>query len=54
MSLDTSRRCHHCEEEFAPDELQVLAPPAGDGELICARCVEIILRRAIAKLPRQN
>jgi formylmethanofuran dehydrogenase subunit E len=45
-------RCDHCEEEFAPEELMVFAPPAGDGELICARCIEIKLRRAIAKLPR--
>jgi hypothetical protein len=47
-------RCDHCEDEFAPEELTVLAPPAGDGELICARCIEIMLRRAIAKLPREN
>ncbi|WP_377829516.1 hypothetical protein ACFKHW_07075 [Bradyrhizobium lupini] len=33
--------CDHCEEEFAPEELIVLAPPTGDGELICARCIEI-------------
>ncbi len=45
-------RCDHCEEEFAPEELTVLAPPAGDGELICARGIEIKLRRAIAKLSR--
>jgi formylmethanofuran dehydrogenase subunit E len=45
-------RCDHCEEEFAPEELMVLAPPAGDGELVCARCIEIKLRRAIANLPR--
>ncbi|MBR1330900.1 hypothetical protein [Bradyrhizobium ottawaense] len=45
-------RCDHREEEFAPEELTVLAPPAGNGELICARCFEIKLRRAIAKLPR--
>lgn len=49
-----SVRCDHCEEEFLPDELMVLAPPTGDGELICGRCVEIVLRRAIAKLPREN
>lgn len=45
-------RCDHCEEELAPEELTVLAPPAGDGELICARCIEIKLRRAVAKLAR--
>jgi formylmethanofuran dehydrogenase subunit E len=49
-----SVRCDHCEEDFAPEELTVLAPPAGDGELICARCIEIMLRRAIAKLPSEN
>src|SRR5207302_10251997 len=49
-----SVRCDHCEEEFAPDDLVVLAPPAGDGELTCARRIEIMLRRAIAKLPREN
>ncbi|RXG92000.1 hypothetical protein EAS61_23970 [Bradyrhizobium zhanjiangense] len=38
-------RCDHCEEEFAPAELTVLAPPAGDGELVCARCIEIKLRQ---------
>jgi formylmethanofuran dehydrogenase subunit E len=47
-------RCDHCEEEFTPEMLTVLAPPAGDGELICARCIEIMLRRSIAKLPREN
>ncbi|MCW2194995.1 formylmethanofuran dehydrogenase subunit E [Bradyrhizobium elkanii] len=46
--------CNHCEEEFSPEELVALPPPAGDGELICKRCIEIILRRAIAKLPREN
>lgn len=45
-------RCDHCEEEYAPEELTILAPPAGDDELICARCIEIKLRRAVAKLPR--
>lgn len=45
-------RCDHCEEEFAPEELTVLAPLAEDSELICARCIEIKLRRAVAKLPR--
>jgi formylmethanofuran dehydrogenase subunit E len=49
-----SVRCDHCEEDFAPEELTVLAPPAGDGELICARCIEIKLRRAIAELSREN
>ncbi|MCJ9728948.1 hypothetical protein [Bradyrhizobium sp. PRIMUS42] len=39
------------QKEFAPKELTVFAPPAGDGELICARCIEIKLRRTIAKLP---
>ncbi|WP_157113125.1 hypothetical protein [Bradyrhizobium embrapense] len=47
-------RCDHCEEEFTPEELVVVAPPAGDGELACKRCIEIMLRRAIAKLPREN
>jgi formylmethanofuran dehydrogenase subunit E len=46
--------CDHCEEEFAREALVILDPPAGDGELICARCIEIMLRRAIAKLPREN
>ncbi|OSI25704.1 hypothetical protein BSZ21_02800 [Bradyrhizobium canariense] len=51
-------RCDHCEEEFAPEELIVLAPPAGDGELICGRCIEVkllMLHRiriiSIAQLP---
>lgn len=39
-------RCDHCDEEFAAEELTVLAPPAGDGELICARYIEIKLRGA--------
>jgi hypothetical protein len=47
-------RCDHCEEEFSPDELVILAPPSGQGDLICARCIEIKLRRAIAELPREN
>lgn len=47
-------RCDHCEEEFAPAALVILDPPAGHGELICARCIEIMLRRAIAKLPTEN
>ena len=47
-----SVRCDHCEEDFAPEELVILDPPAGHGELICARCIEIMFRRAIAKLPR--
>lgn len=41
-------RCDHCKDEFALEELTVLAPLAGDGELICARCIEIKLRRAVA------
>jgi hypothetical protein len=49
-----SVRCDHCEDEFAPEELVILAPPAGHGELICGRCIEIMLRRAIAKLPDEN
>jgi hypothetical protein len=49
-----SARCDHCEEELPPEELMVLAPPTGEGELIRGRCVEIMLRRAIAKLPREN
>lgn len=44
--------CDHCEEGFAPEELTILPPPHGDGELICARCIEIKLRRAVAKLAR--
>ncbi|WP_439400252.1 hypothetical protein ACRQ5Q_42570 (plasmid) [Bradyrhizobium sp. PMVTL-01] len=52
--LEIPRRCGHCEEEFAPEELTVLAPPAGDGELICAWCIEIKLRRAVAKLALDN
>jgi formylmethanofuran dehydrogenase subunit E len=47
-------RCDHCEEEFSPEDLVVLAPPTGDGELICARCLEVEMRRAIAELPREN
>lgn len=47
-------RCDHCEEEFAPEALVILDPPSGHGEMICARCIEIMLRRAIAKLPRDN
>lgn len=47
-------RCHHCEEEFAPEQLVILTAPAGNGELVCARCIEIKLRRAIAELPREN
>lgn len=46
-------RCDHCAEEFAPEELAVLSPPIGSGELICARCVEIMICRAIAELPRE-
>lgn len=41
----------HCDEEFALEELTVVGPPAGEGELICVRCIEIMLRRAVAKLP---
>jgi len=52
--LEIPRRCDHCEEEFAPEELTILAPPAGDGELICARSIEVKLRRAVAKLPRSD
>ncbi|MHC2521693.1 hypothetical protein [Bradyrhizobium diazoefficiens] len=47
-------RCDHCEEECAPEELVILAQPAGHGELICGRCIEIMFRREIAKLPREN
>jgi formylmethanofuran dehydrogenase subunit E len=50
--MPESVRCDHCEEDFAPEELVILDPPAGDGELICARCIEIMFRRAIAALPR--
>lgn len=52
--MHENARCDHCEEEFAPEELVILDPPAGHGELICARCIEIELRRAIAKLPSEN
>jgi hypothetical protein len=45
-------RCDHCEEESPPEELTFLPPPHGDGELICVRCIEIVFRRTIAKLPR--
>jgi hypothetical protein len=47
-------RCGHCEEAFAPEALVILDPPSGHGEMISARCIEIMLRRAIAKLPRDN
>ncbi|WP_157863234.1 hypothetical protein [Bradyrhizobium tropiciagri] len=46
--------CDYCEEDYAPEELAVLAPPTGDGKLICARCLEIKLRRAIAELEHKN
>lgn len=46
--------CDHCEDEFAPEELAILAPPAAHGELICGRCIEIMLRRAIANFLREN
>jgi formylmethanofuran dehydrogenase subunit E len=52
--MSESVHCDHCEEEFAPDELVILDPPTGHGELICARCIEIMLRRAIAQLPRDD
>lgn len=52
--MSESVRCEHCEEEFEPGELMVLAPPAGRGELISGRCVEIMLRGANAELPREN
>jgi len=29
-------RCDHCEEEYSPEVLVILDPPAGEGELICA------------------
>jgi hypothetical protein len=45
---------HHCEEAFAPEALVILGPPSGHGEMICARCIEIMLRRAIANLPRDK
>jgi hypothetical protein len=45
-------RCDHCEEEIAPEALVILAPPVGDGEWVCARCIKVMLYRAIAKLPR--
>lgn len=44
--------CDHCKEEFAAEVLVSLPPPTGNGELICARCIEIVFRRMIAKLPR--
>jgi hypothetical protein len=47
-------RCDHCEQAFAPEALVILDPPSGHGEMISARCIEILLRRAIAKLPRDN
>jgi hypothetical protein len=46
--------CDYCEEDCAPEELAILAPPTGDGKLICTRCVEIRLRRAIAELEPEN
>lgn len=46
-------RCDHCDEEVAPEELTVIDPPAGNGESICLRCIGIMLRRAVAKLPRE-
>jgi hypothetical protein len=46
--------CDHCEEEFAPEELTIVEPPHGDGELVCVRCIEIMFRREIAKLPRRD
>jgi formylmethanofuran dehydrogenase subunit E len=36
--MTENTRCDHCEEEFAPEQLVVLAPPIGDGEMICKRC----------------
>jgi len=46
--------CDHCKEEFPLAQLVVLAPPIGHGELICARCIEVKLRRAVAELPGEN
>jgi hypothetical protein len=52
--MPESVHCDHCEEEFEPEELVILDPPTGHGELICVRCIEIKLRRAIAQLPRDD